>query len=97
MTTLDELEKLADAARPMRNFNRFNFATLEEVPIIEPPSVRVSSETLKQLIALVRLQHSAVKATMSMMDEGSYKRTMRGEKGFDTLRVIEAYEQFGGE
>lgn len=54
----------------------------------------IYSHDLKQLIKLVRLQNEALKASMNMMDEFSYRQTTQRRKGFNTLRAIEAFDKF---
>ena len=59
-------------------------------PVFEPENVTDEAEALHNLL---REMGCALEATLSMMDEGSYRMPLEGRKGFDTLRVLERYKE----
>ena len=81
---LDALEKLADAVK--------EYKAPDWYPSIEPPLVRVSAQTIKQLIArqreleaLCKLQHSAIVSVTNQF----YHR--------ECEEALAAYEKFNGD
>jgi ribonuclease I len=75
---LDELEKLADAAYTSND-------DLEEF------HYKANPQTIKQLIALVRFQHEALKEAKITMDSDWGEQPDSKQD-----KAIAAYEQFGG-
>ena len=92
---LDQLEALAKAAIDEPNHGRLQYFITEFYNAANP-------QTIKQLIALVRLQHSVIESTETEMRYAGFSQhesdnAMRKQVHEEALKALAAYEQFGKE